>query len=95
MELKKLREGENVLEIEISEESHTFLNLLREALKDIDSVLFAAYKIRHPVLASPMMVVRTDGVGIEPAVAVEQAAGAIIEWSDRMLFEIEAKIPEK
>ncbi len=91
MELKRLREEENVVEFEISGETHTFLNLLREALKDIDSVLFAAYKIRHPVLMDPMFVVRTDG-GYNPVDAVEEAAQAIANWSDDMLKEIENKI---
>lgn len=94
MELKRLREEPNLLEVEVTGETHTFLNLFREALKDIDSVLFAAYKIRHPVLASPMMVIRTDGVGIDPVVAVEQAAQAIVDWADRMLGLIESQISE-
>ncbi len=92
LELKRLREELNLLEVEVSGETHTFLNLFREALKDIDSVLFAAYKIRHPVLASPMMVIRTDGVGLDPIVTVEHAAQAIIDWTDAMLAEIETKM---
>lgn len=94
MELKRLREEPNLLEVEVSGETHTFLNLFREALKDIDSVLFAAYKIRHPVLAAPMMVIRTDGVGIDPTVAVEQAAQSIIDWADKLLSAIDAQILE-
>ena len=92
MELKRIREEENMVEFEISGETHNFLNLLRGALKDIESVLFAAYKIRHPVLRDPMFVVRTDG-DLNPVNAVEQAAQAIANWSNELVNEIDKKIP--
>jgi hypothetical protein len=41
-----------------------------------------------------MMVIRTDGVGIDPIVAVEQAAQAIVDWADLMLGLIESQISE-
>ncbi|MHA1978540.1 MAG: RpoL/Rpb11 RNA polymerase subunit family protein [Candidatus Hodarchaeales archaeon] len=59
MQAKIVRKEESLLEFEVAGENHTFLNLLREALKDQDGVLFAAYRFPHPLLENPIFYLRT------------------------------------
>jgi len=47
------------LRIEFHEEDHGFCNLLRKTLLEEPSVEFAGYNIDHPLLASPVVTVRT------------------------------------
>jgi DNA-directed RNA polymerase subunit L len=47
------------LRIEFHEEDHGFCNLLRKTLLEEPAVEFAGYNIDHPLLASPVVTVRT------------------------------------
>lgn len=77
---KIVRKEESLLEFEIIGEDHTFLSMLREALKDQSGVLFAAYRSPHPLLENPIFYLRTAGV--DPVEALQNAADAIIQGCD-------------
>ncbi len=62
LQAKIVRKEESLLEVEIAGENHTFLNLLRESLKDQEGVLFAAYRFPHPLLENPIFYLRTEGI---------------------------------
>ncbi len=62
MEIRIIREEENVLEFELPSEDHTFCNLLVNILNKNPHVRFAAYKIEHPLIGVPQIIVRTDGI---------------------------------
>ncbi len=47
------------LKFEIGGEGHSFPNLLRKTLLEESSVEFAGYNIAHPLLASPVVTLRT------------------------------------
>jgi len=47
------------LKVEIVGEGHSFPNLLRKTLLEEPSVEFAGYNIEHPLLASPILTLRT------------------------------------
>ena len=47
------------LKFEIGGEGHSFPNLLRKTLLEEPAVEFAGYNIEHPLLASPIVTVRT------------------------------------
>jgi len=47
------------LRIEIGGEGHSFPNLLRKTLLEEPSVEFAGYNIEHPLLASPIVTLKT------------------------------------
>ena len=47
------------LKVEIVGEGHSFPNLLRKTLLEEPSVEFAGYSIEHPLLASPILTLRT------------------------------------
>ncbi len=63
MELKLLKKEENKLEVVLLGENHTFASLLRIVLKEDEHVIFAAYKVGHPLLdkGRPILFVKTDG----------------------------------
>ena len=48
------------LKFEIGGEGHSFPNLLRKTLLEEPAVEFAGYNIEHPLLASPIVTVRTQ-----------------------------------
>ncbi|MHA1941082.1 MAG: RpoL/Rpb11 RNA polymerase subunit family protein [Candidatus Hodarchaeales archaeon] len=90
MDAKIIRREESLLEFEVGGENHTFLNLLREALKDQEGVLFAAYRFPHPLLENPIFYLRTSG--IDPIEALSKAADAISEKIDTLIDIVDSKI---
>lgn len=75
MEVNILNEEKDFIELEVKEESHTLCNSLREALNENDSVSFAAYSIKHPLVSSPILVVKTkEG---KPRKAIERAVSSL------------------
>lgn len=75
MEVKILNEEKDFIELEIKEESHTLCNSLREELNENDSVSFAAYSIKHPLVSSPIFIVKTkEG---KPRKAIEKAVSSL------------------
>ena len=83
METRVVRKEESLLEFEIVGEDHTFLNALREALKDQSGVLFAAYRSSHPLLESPIFYLRTKD--LNPIEALHNAADDTIKQCDNLI----------
>jgi DNA-directed RNA polymerase subunit L len=92
MQAKIIRKEEALLEFEVIGENHTFLNLLREALKGQKGVLFAAYRFPHPLLENPIFYIRTSG--INPIVALQNAADTIIESCTELTKLIDTNVSE-
>jgi DNA-directed RNA polymerase subunit L len=72
MELRKIREDKNLLEIELKGESIGFANLIKEELWNDNNVDEAAYIKEHPYMAEPKIYVKTKGKS-SPKVAIERA----------------------
>ncbi|KAF2221597.1 DNA-directed RNA polymerase [Elsinoe ampelina] len=64
-------------------EDHTLANLLRARLLTSPKVLFAAYKVPHPLFANFELRVQTDG-SISPKDAVVQACADIVQDLQRL-----------
>ncbi|MFX0013665.1 MAG: DNA-directed RNA polymerase subunit L [Promethearchaeota archaeon] len=79
-QLKVIRKEESLIEFEVIGEDHTFLNMLREVLKDQPGVLFAAFRFPHPLLENPIFYLQTSS--IDPVEALQQAADTIINKCD-------------
>jgi DNA-directed RNA polymerase subunit L len=92
METRVVRKEESLLEFEIIGEDHTFLSALREALKDLPGVLFAAYRSPHPLLESPIFYIRTKD--LNPIEALRKAADATIQQCDDLTEIIQQKIKD-
>jgi len=59
MELKVLEEKKDMLSLELTGETHTFLNLLTEVSWK-EGARQAAYFVEHPYIAQPKIIVRSD-----------------------------------
>jgi DNA-directed RNA polymerase II subunit RPB11 len=68
----------NCLLIKFEREDHTLGNLLREELISDPQVLFAAYKIEHPLFANFMMRLQTEE-GYNPRTALKNACSRLIQ----------------
>ena len=90
MQAKVLRKEESLLEFDIGGENYTFLGTLREALKDQEGVLFAAYRFPHPLLENPIFYLRTSG--IDPVDALQKAVELINQKCDELAKLVEKKI---
>ncbi len=88
MELKIINESKNRLEIEIKGETHTFCNALKSELWNDTHVKAAAYRIEHPLVGVPRLLVETDGKE-SPRKALAKAVKRLKSQLDK--FKKEAK----
>ena len=77
MELKKLRSGSGLLEIEIKGEDVGFANLLKEELWNDKQVSEAAQIKEHPYMAEPKIYVKMKGKS-DPKVALTNAQKRLV-----------------
>jgi len=68
MEIDVKKSTATELHFALKGERHTFTNLLRETLLKDPSVLFAAYKLPHPLGSDSEFVVKTKGKNAKKAV---------------------------
>jgi DNA-directed RNA polymerase subunit L len=59
MKPKAIENSRYELRVEFEDETHSFPNLLRKTLLEEPSVEFAGYSIDHPLLANPIVTIRT------------------------------------
>ncbi len=60
MKIRVVKRTENHLELEVEGEDHTLCNLIKKALLEDENVVFAGYKIDHPLLSNPRIYVTTN-----------------------------------
>lgn len=77
MELKKIKEDDKTLLVEVKGETFTLTNAIREYLWDDKSISEAAQIKEHPYLSQPKIFVKTDRGS--PVAALEKAADKIVE----------------
>ncbi len=75
MELKKIKEDEKTLLLEVGQETFTVTNALREELWNDKSVIESAQIREHPYLSQPKVFVKTERGS--PVTALEKAAERI------------------
>ncbi|HKZ50003.1 MAG TPA: RpoL/Rpb11 RNA polymerase subunit family protein [Candidatus Nanoarchaeia archaeon] len=61
MEANILKEDKDILEVQLSEADHGFLNMLKEALWKQSGVEMASFRLEHPEVSKPVFVLRTKG----------------------------------
>jgi DNA-directed RNA polymerase subunit L len=92
MDLRVIENLETELSIEIVGEDHTFMNVLKGALLEVDGVTTATYDMNPEQSGGqtePIVTVKTDG-SIEPLDALEEAAGGIKTKTDSFREAFEA-----
>ena len=79
MDLRVIENLETELSIKIVGEDHTFMNVLKGALLEVDGVTTATYDMNPEQSGGqtdPIVTIKTDG-SIEPLDALEEAASGI------------------
>ena len=61
MKINVLNRSKNELRIELAGEGHSFCNALQSILTKDDSLEFVGYNISHPLVAQPIVYIRTKG----------------------------------
>ncbi|MBS7639015.1 MAG: DNA-directed RNA polymerase subunit L [Candidatus Bathyarchaeia archaeon] len=88
MQLRILNRRANELVIEVDGEGHTLCNLLESVLLEDKDVEFASYNISHPLVAKPVITVRTRG-NKSPEDALREAVNKILQMGREMREEFE------
>ena len=81
MDLRVIENLETELSIEIAGEDHTFMNVLKGALLEVDGVVAATYDMNPEQSGGqtdPIVTIKTDG-SIQPLDALEAATGNVKE----------------
>ena len=80
MEIKKIKEENNFLQIEVIGETSTFLNLLKEVLYEDKNVKSAAFADIHPLVKKPQILLRTEKG--KPETALKEAAERVKKMAE-------------
>ena len=86
MEIKVIRQEKDLLEFELINQDSTYCNLLKDALWQDKDIEFAAFKVDHPLISSPTIIVKTKKGS--PAKAVLDA----IESLKKRFAELEKEV---
>ena len=73
MELNKIKEDTDMIEVELKGESVGFVNLIKEELWNDENIDEAAYIKEHPYMAEPKIYVRMKGGRFNTRVALDRA----------------------
>ena len=86
MEFKVLDESKNRLVFQLTGETHTFCNVLKDALRNVKGVLVATYKIDHPLIGVPEFLVETKDV--DPRKALRAALEVVTKQAEEFKKEV-------
>jgi len=91
LKLRVLKQTEKRLELEVEGEDHSLLNLLTKTMLKLDHVKLAAYRIDHPLVGKPVIIVETDGK-ISPAEAIKEGLEEIKKLSKEFIEKFETAL---
>ncbi|MBR9677393.1 DNA-directed RNA polymerase subunit L [Candidatus Woesearchaeota archaeon] len=91
MELKILEDKKNRLVVEIKGEDHTLCNALKAELWNDKKVTVASYRIAHPLVGIPTLIVETES-STAPKKALQNAISRLSKQNDEFKKEVKAKI---
>lgn len=72
MEINVLEETKKRILVEVKGENSAFCNAIKKELTNDSHVKIASFKVEHPLVSSPKIIVETDGKE-EPRKALEKA----------------------
>ncbi|QLG62879.1 DNA-directed RNA polymerase subunit L [Halorarum salinum] len=91
MELRVLDKTDEELRIEVADEDHTFMNVLKGALLESDDVGAATYDMNPEQSGGqtePILSIKTED-GVDPLDALEEAANSVSDRMGTLYGEIE------
>ncbi len=91
MELKVLEESKKRMVFQLRGEGHAFCNALADELNKMDGVSIASYKIDHPLVGIPELIIETTG-STEPRTALKKAVASLKKQAESFKKEVTAKL---
>lgn len=61
MEIKYIEDSKERITVELIGEDHTLANAIRKELWDNPHIKISGYRVEHPLVSSPVLVIETDG----------------------------------
>ena len=89
MEIKVLENKKNRMVVELPGETHTFANLIRNLLWNDKDVNVAAYRVEHPLVGKPQLMIETKKG--EPKKALLKAAESMKKLSKEFWSKVARK----
>ncbi len=94
MEIEVIKNEKEYMEINLKGEEYGMANMLKELLLEDENVEFAAYRLDHPVVASPVLVIRTSSG--TPLAALKSAVKKLRKMATEFRDAVkDAKKPKK
>ena len=90
MEIKIIEDEKNKLVFEVNGVSHGFCNMLKEELLKDNHVKIATYRVEHPIVNIPKILVETDGA--DPKKAVLSAVAKLKTFTDKTKKEFSSSL---
>lgn len=91
MEIEILEETKNKIHFKVKGEDHTILNLLKEELWKDSDVKIAAYRMDHPLIGVPDMIVEVSQ-GKDPRKAIKEAIKRLEKTLEKFKDEFKSEI---
>ena len=73
MKMKVLEDKQDFLLVEINGEDQSIINILTETLNKVDGVMYAGYRIEHPLTGTITMSLKVDPSKTTPRKALAEA----------------------
>lgn len=83
MEMTAIEETKKKLVFKIEGGGHTMCSIIKNELNKNNDVNVAAYRIDHPLIGEPQMIVETNGK-VSPRAAIKKAVKAILKDADKL-----------
>lgn len=83
MEMNVIEEKKNKLVFKVEGAGHTICNIIKNELSKNSNVKAVAYKIDHPLVSVPQMVIETNGK-VSPRAAVKKAIDSLSKDADKL-----------
>jgi len=83
MEMNVIEEKKNRLVFKVEGVGHTICNIIKNELSKNSNVKAVAYKIDHPLVGVPQMIIETNGK-VSPRAAVTKAIDSLSKDADKL-----------
>ncbi|MEM2237074.1 MAG: RpoL/Rpb11 RNA polymerase subunit family protein [Candidatus Caldarchaeum sp.] len=88
VKLRVLEEDESFMLVEVVGEDQSLVGLLTETINEQNGVLYAGYRIEHPLTGIITMSVKVDPEKTTPREAIKKAFKELHELVDRLKQEV-------
>ncbi|MEM1978746.1 MAG: DNA-directed RNA polymerase subunit L [Candidatus Caldarchaeum sp.] len=70
--MKIIEETQDFMSIEVVDEDQSIINLFAETLNNVDGVLYAGYRVEHPLTGKMTISIKVDPSNTSPRKALQQ-----------------------